>query len=379
MRVLFLDHAEALGGSELSLLGLLRTLDRSRFEPVLACPPGILADRAHALDVSIAELRLEKLRCGNPLAAVRRLRSGRHELRKLLADNEFDAVHANTLRSAVYVSTVAPRLGVPFLWHVRDVRVPAWTRWLLLRRCQRAIATSEFLADWLGRGPAVRIVPNGVDTESVPDATTCRAVRRELSIPDDAPVIGCLGRVRPWKGQERFIELAALLAPELPEAHFLVVGGTLFPDPGRDYVAELKEQAAALGVADRVTFTGHRDDPLAALGAMDVVVNCSLDEPFGRVLIEAMACGRPVAAFHSGAVPELVKDDQTGFLAPPSCVEALADAVRRLLDDRELAQTMGDAGRERVTERFALQASTRRMEAVYGELLSGVDNPPHPA
>ena len=375
VRILYVDHTTALGGAEHSLLGLLRTLDRGRFEPVLACPPGPLADRAHQVDVAIAQLELEKLRTWNPLAAMGRLWRGRRLLHELLAGRRVDAVHANTLRAAAYVSRVARVRGVPFVWHVRDYQMPRWARARLLRRCDRAIATSNFLAASLGDSPKVRIVRNGVDVADVPDEAAARAFRDELGLPHDAPVVGCLGRIRPWKGQAQFLEVVAELAPRVPQARFLIVGDTLFPDRGRDYVGDLKRLAESLGVAGRVAFAGHRDDPLVALCAMDVVVNCSLDEPFGRVLIEAMACRRPVVAFASGAVPELVADGDTGVLVPVGNTATMAEAVFELIDDPTLAESYGEAGHERVATHFTLDASTRGVEAVYAELAAEGEAP----
>jgi len=120
-----------------------------------------------------------------------------------------------------------------------------------------------------------------------------------------------------------------------------------------------------------VVFTGHRDDPLAALGAMDVVVNCSENEPFGRVLIEAMACRRPVVAFRSGAVPEIVDDGNTGLLVGFGDVAAMAQAVLDLVRNPERAEAYGEAGRQRVAAHFTLTASTARVQSLYDELFAG--------
>jgi glycosyltransferase involved in cell wall biosynthesis len=257
---------------------------------------------------------------------------------------------------------------VPFLWHVRDYDVPAIVRAALMRSCHAAIATSQFLADHLGSSSKIRLIPNGVDLGAAPPEAAAAALRAELGIPAEAPVVGCLGRIRPWKGQRHFVQVAARLAPGLPDAVFLVVGGTLFPDPGRDYLAELKQQAQELGVADRVVFTGHRADPLVALSAMHVVVNCSENEPFGRVLIEAMACRRPVVAFRSGAVPEIIDDGNTGLLVAFGDVEAMAQAVLDLVRNPERAEAYGEAGRQRVAAYFSLASSTSRVQALYDEL-----------
>ncbi|MFW6161572.1 MAG: glycosyltransferase family 4 protein [Planctomycetota bacterium] len=368
MDVLYLDHAVELGGAEISLLDLLRTVDRGRLTPTLACPAGRLAERARALDVRVVDLALEKLKSRNPFASLARLRRGGQRLRALLGGRRFQVVHANTLRAAVYASQATRASGLPFVWHLRDYDVPAVVRAGLMRSCDLAIATSQFLARRHGRSSKIRIVPNGVDLAAVPTESQTAAFRQEFGIPGEAPVVGCLGRVRPWKGQREFVRVAARLAGDLPRAVFLIVGATLFPDPGRDYVAEVEGDAQRLGVADRVLFTGHREDPMTALGAMDVVVNCSENEPFGRVLIEAMACRRPVVAFRSGAVPEIVDDGNTGLLVGLGDTEAMAQVVLDLVRNPTRAEAYGEAGRQRVAAHFALASSTARIQALYDGL-----------
>jgi len=367
-RILYLDHATALGGAERSLLDLLRKLDRAAWDPILACPPGALAEAARALGIEVADLELGKLKDKNPFRSLRRLRSGVEALARVADQTDCQIVHANTLRTAAYAA--AARGGRwRLLWHVRDYQMPRWARFGLMRRCDLAVAPSRFVAESLPARSKVRVVPNGLDLPPLPGEDARLAFRAEFGIAAEAPVVGCLGRVRPWKGQRHFIELAATLAPRLPEAVFLVVGGTLFPDPGRDYLAELKDYAAQLDVADRVVFTGHREDALVALAAMDVVVNCSRDEPFGRVLLEAMACRRPVVAFRSGAVEEIVEDGSTGLLVPLGDVAGMAEAVYDLVRNRERAEAYGEAGRQRVATNFTLDATVRAIEEIYRQLL----------
>jgi len=364
MNILFLDHATVLGGAERSLLDLLRKLDRDAYQPTLATPEGQLAEKARALGVRVAKLELEKLKGVNPFASLRRLRRGADALATLVKDLGSRVIHANTLRCAAYAAAGQAR----FLWHVRDYQMPRWVRFGLMKRCDLAVAPSRFVAESLPFPSKVRVVPNGIDLPDLPSEEARLGFRAEFRIPFQAPVVGCLGRIRPWKGQRHFVELAAALAPRLPECVFLVVGGTLFPDPGRDYLAELKDYATELGVAERVVFAGHRDDALAALAAMDVVVNCSRDEPFGRVLIEAMACRRPVVAFRSGAVGEIVEDGNTGLLVPFGDVAGMAEAVFDLLRNRERAEAYGEAGRHRVATEFTLEAAVRAIEDIYREL-----------
>jgi len=315
------------------------------------------------------ESHLPKARAGrNPFAIARRLAAGRAGVRSLTSSRRWDLVHANTLRTALYASLVPLPARPPLVWHVRDAAIPVLARRWLLHRCDAAIAPSEYIAGLLGPSGKVRIVPNGLDVRSVPEKGAGLAFRREFGIGPDTPVVGCLGRLLRWKGQHFFLDVAARLAPRVPEAVFLVVGSDLYSDPRDDYARELRRLAQGLGIEGRVLFTGQREDPMAAASAMDVVVNCSKDEPFGRVLIEAMACGRPVVAFRSGAVPEIVHEGVSGLLVRFGDTAGMAEAVLGLLRDRERGAAYGEAGRTRVAARFSLQAATRGVEAVYAEL-----------
>ncbi|PIU68061.1 MAG: glycosyltransferase family 1 protein, partial [Armatimonadetes bacterium CG07_land_8_20_14_0_80_40_9] len=144
---------------------------------------------------------------------------------------------------------------------------------------------------------------------------------------------------------------------------FLIVGD----GPLRE---ELKEQSKDLGIEDEVTFTGSRQDIPEIMAALDIFVLTSIKEHFGRVVIEAMACGKPVIATNSGAVPEIVEDKVTGILVPPEDSEKLAEAIIELLEDKEKAKEMGIAGRKRVEELFSIEKHTRQIEEVYLSLLS---------
>jgi len=371
IRVLYLDHATELAGAEVSLLGLLSRLRRERVQPTLACPPGQLARRVAELGVEVDEFQPGKLRDGvRTLRSLGRLRAGRAALRRIIGSQPFDIVHANTLRTAAYAAATVRGRRPLLVWHVRDWHVPAWARRWLLGRCDAAIAPSRFIAESLGNSAKVRLVRNGIDPAVTPGPEAGAAFRRELGIPLDAPLAGCLGRLLEWKGQHHFVEAAAQVAARLPTARFLIVGSALYGDERRDYPALLKRKAAELDIAERLLFTGHRDDPLAALTAMDVVVNCSANEPFGRVVIEAMACRRPVVAFSSGAIPEIVEDGVSGRLVPLGDVRAMAQAICELLVAPEQARALGEAGRRRVESEFGLAASARATEAVYEELIS---------
>jgi glycosyltransferase involved in cell wall biosynthesis len=148
----------------------------------------------------------------------------------------------------------------------------------------------------------------------------------------------------------------------------LLIGKDL--ERGGAFQAELEREAERLGVRERVLFTGHRDDARALLAEADVVALPSWTEGLPLAVLEAMTQARPVVATLVGGTAEVVVDGETGLLVPPRDPEALAQAIERLLADPTLRRRLGEAGRRRVEERFSLDAMTRRVLAIYDEVVS---------
>ena len=226
------------------------------------------------------------------------------------------------------------------------------------------IVNSQATANHLPYRGKVAVVYNGIEVERFDPAQDGAPFRGQHGIPREAPVAGIVGRLRPWKGQDRFLRMAAEVVRAVPEAHFLVVGGEIFGVED-EYAAELRTLAADLGLAGRVTFTEQVDDVRPALAAMDVFVHAGDPEPFGLVNIEAMAMARPVVAFSHGALPEIVRAGETGILVAPGDEAVLAERVIILLRDREMRRVMGQAGRARVAKEITAQP----IAAQVGEIL----------
>ena len=193
-------------------------------------------------------------------------------------------------------------------------------------------------------------------------------VRRRYNIADSAPVVGMLGRLRPWKGQERFLRTANKVSQAIPQARFLVIGGTPLGDAGT-YPEELKALVDDLVLTDRAILTGQIDDVPAALAALDLFVHPGDPEPFGLVNIEAMAMELPVVAFNHGALPEIVADGKSGVLVTPGDLEALSETITGLLQDPDRMKSMGHAGRKIVEDRFTIEDTAHGVETVLDEVL----------
>lgn len=372
--ILFVDHAEGLGGAEISLLGLLEALDRSRFRPILAARPGPLAERAAAMGVDVRMLPLDRLK-RSPSALLRLVR-GSLVLAALARREDALLLHANVLRAAVYAQPAAALAGLPLVWHVRDILDPGpISRWLCARSAA-VIAISQPVAAALSCKKKITVIHNPI---SAPPDLVPRS-RPELGLPEGGPLVASVGRLRPWKGHHRFIEAAARVAEVHSEARFAVIGGRVLgeDDEDRDYGARLVAQAAALGLADRIVFTGHREDLDAIWPQVDLLVHAGQAEPFGRVVAEAQRAGVAVVGFADGGLPEIVASgatldgqaEETGLLVPAGDVQSLAAAMIALLTAPERRARMGKKGRRLAAERFDPARHARAVEAVYDRLLA---------
>jgi len=172
-----------------------------------------------------------------------------------------------------------------------------------------------------------------------------------------------IGRLRPWKRQDRFLRVLKYVLDEHPHTLGMIVGGTPF-NTNDKYVAQLQHIVRDTSLQDRVIFTGQLDDIRPALAAMDIFVHPGDPEPFGLVNIEAMAMAKPVVAFAHGALPEIVIHGETGILTPPVDERAMAQSIGTLLRDPSQRAAMGAAGRRRVEQVFSIAHTARAVDKV---------------
>ncbi len=193
-------------------------------------------------------------------------------------------------------------------------------------------------------------------------------LRARFGLPAAGPLVGIVGRLQRWKGMHTAIAALPAVRAAHPGAHLVVVGGAHDTEPG--YGDALRAQARALGVADAVTFAGFQADVPRWMQAMDVVVHASDREPFGLVVVEAMALGKPVVAGDRGGPPEIITDGVDGLLAPFEDAPALARAIGRYLDDPAFAARCGAAAHARA-QAWSARAYAERLTDVVRELALG--------
>jgi glycosyltransferase involved in cell wall biosynthesis len=392
-RVLYIDHTAEIGGGEIALLNLIRTIDLNKVTPiVLLFSDGPLVERMR----QHAETHVLKL--GSSVAAIRKDSLGWHSLLKFGSGwttmrqvlkvvgfarrADVDVIHTNSLKADVIGGLAGRILGVRVVWHVRDRIEPDYLPRSVVKvfRFLCRVVPDYVIANSTGTLATLHLmgkrggmaIASGVDlapfTDVVHDGCDVQPVDSRSNGNKGEIRIGLIGRISPWKGQHIFIEAASLLRASGKRVKFQIIGAPLFSE--REYEAELHALCDRLALNDVVEFTGFVDNVSERIAHLDIVVHASTTgEPFGQVIIEGMAGTKPVVATNGGGVPEIVEDGVTGLLVPMGDAVAMAKAIEFLLENPEAARQMGLRGRERALANFTIQMTARKVEAVYEQIL----------
>jgi glycosyltransferase involved in cell wall biosynthesis len=290
--------------------------------------------------------------------------------------NEIDLVHTHHDLTKSKPEIIAARIaGVPCVAHRHGY--PAYTSFdrLFVKYVEAFIYISSDVAKHhFGQGePESKgiVIHNGIDANEFTQCDTAQ-VKAELNCKPGDRLVGMIGRIDWWKGQEYFIEAVAEVAKQFPEVKGLIIGGLKNKNIAdrMQYYTKLQSLVKALNIEDKIIFTGFRNDVPRLIASLDVVVHASATpEPFGLVVIEGMAAGKPVVATAAGGVLDIIEDGVSGLLVPCKDSKAMARAMVQLLSDRDKAAQMGQAARLRVLEKFTVQQQVRAVERLYSSIL----------
>lgn len=371
-KVLFLDQSDSLGGAELCLLDVVQPYrDRS-----LVC---LFADGP--FKVALQERGVSVQVLATPPIAVRKesgLVQGLQSLGQLLPiavtvarlSRDYDVIYANTQKALVVGALASLLSRRPLVYHLHDIlsaehfsRTNRRLAVTLANRCaSRVIATSHASRDAFieagGRAELVAVVYNGFEPAVYQSQGEALNQFRQILGLDGKFAIGHFSRLSPWKGQHILIEALSHCPDDVVA---VLVGDALFGE--QEYVQALKTQVATLGLQDRVQFLGFRSDVVPIMQACDVLAHTSTaPEPFGRVIAEAMLCGRPIIASAAGGAMELVEPGVTGWLIPPGDAQALAAAIAHSRADPAHTQAIAQAAQTSAIDRFALSHVQQQIE-----------------
>lgn len=365
-----------IGGSHISVSGLLRKLDRSRFRPLVLLQHDdgpiaeVLAEAGIAFERAPATPELEH---GQPVSirGALRLMTEAPRLARMLRSRGVGIVHCNDGRTLATWALPAKLAGAKLLCHHRGSPRAAGLRFIAPLLADRVIAVSHFAAPspgWFSAASRARVIHSPFDTGMEVDRTAARAALAAL-LPDVRPetrFVAYSGTLIDRKRPLLFVDAIAALRRAWPGQD---VRGVLLGESLDGMGDRVEARAVELGIGGAIHGLGYRSPGPFWLGACDLLMVPAIDEPFGRTLIEAMLIGTPVVATASGGNIEAIRDGHTGLLVPPEDAEALARACRALLSDERRYHEIADTARSQARSRFGETVHARAVMALYSEML----------
>ncbi len=364
------------GGMQTHINGLLSELDRSKYEPFVISPktPKLFSFLEEA---GVAYYEIDMADSISPKADFVTARLVAKQLRKFRP--QILHIHGNKAAMVGWLAT--------HLWPVRRVittvhnfpsnldpsskryAITKQTNRIVFNGAKRLIAVSTELKRYLEKDIGINtrkitVIPNGIDIgkwKAYKDTGRLDA-GESLGLPDDAILMGAVGRLVPFKGHKVLLKSMQQVVANHPNVYLLIMGD----GPLRE---KLGEQAEALGISRNVRFLGFVNEPGRYMAELDLFVLPSINEPFGIVLLEAMATGLPIVSTRAGGVLDIVEDGVTGLLAEPGDEKSLAGAIEKVLDDKKLRKSLAQNGQKLVRDNFTIKAMADKTFGVYESLL----------
>ncbi|MGI9506698.1 MAG: glycosyltransferase family 4 protein [Geminicoccaceae bacterium] len=363
---------DSVGGSHMSALHLIRSLDREKFQPLVIL---------HRDDGPVAELfEREKIpyemapvsRCleGGPGDVIFLLRDLRR-MQTFLRQRNVRLLHTNDGRMHVTWQLAGRLIGVKCLWHHRGnpdafglCNMAPWT-------ADHVVAVSRFSSPkgrhWSEKNCSVVHSPFDIEKTSADRAASRKMLIDELGCPEDTVLIGYFGSLVDRKRPVMFADITAALARR---AKPRPVHGVLFGEGSPEIVEATRRRASELGADDIVRLMGFRYPPSPWMAACDILMVPAIKEPLGRTLVEAMLLRTVVIAADSGGSPEAIDDGETGFLVPPDQPEAFAERACQLIDDPALLKRITDQAHSAAVGRFGLDVHVKSISRIYDQLIA---------
>ena len=348
---------ECAGGVDRYLRMLTSRMDRERIEQILVCSDDFR--REEYVDFVDEFVQVHEMQ--NALSPSKD-RSAVKRVRALIRQWKPDVVYCHSSKGGGIGRLAALGLGVKVMYNphgwafsMRGSKVKSWIYLMIERTLAHATDQFVMISNYekmlavqrhVGRADRMKVIFNGVDTENIRKTAALSMVsRRDVGIPEDAYVIGMVGRISPQKAPDVFVRMAAEVVKKIPKAWFVIVGDG---EQREDIVNLAKE----LGIADRLTITGWTENPIDYMKLFDQAVLLSRWEGFGLVLAEYMTLEKPIVATAVDAIPDLITDYENGLLVEPDSPEKAAAAICEIYENKELKYKLINNGKMRVNAFF---------------------------
>nr|CAI33769.1 putative glycosyl transferase [Streptococcus pneumoniae] len=377
-RILYLHAGAEMYGADKVLLELIKGLNPQEFEAHIILPnDGVLVEalRQVGAQVSVLDYPILRRKYFNPKGILEYLKFYRRYSQKIaqyVRENGIDLVHNNTtaVLEGIYLKR---KVKLPLIWHVHEIIVKPkaisdFINFLMGRYADKIVTVSQAVASHVKQSPfikegQVQVIYNGVDN-AIYHPMQSSAVREKFGIPEDALVIGMVGRVNAWKGQGDFLEAVTPILEHNPNSVAFLAGSAFAGEEWR--VEELESKISKSSVASQIKRIEYYEHTAELYNMFDIFVLPSTNpDPLPTVVLEAMACGKPVVGYRHGGVSEMVVEGTNGLLAIPGQSQELSDAILELVSDPEKRLQFGQASVRRQGESFSLESYIRSFSELY--------------
>lgn len=370
IKILFLHAGAEMYGADKVMLDLIRSLDKKQFSAHVILPcDGVLAEalKRENISVEIIPYPIMRRKYFNPMGVIRYgtdlLRYSK-QITRIAAKRKVDIVHSNTA-ATLEGCFVSKKLNIPQLWSIHEIIVKPMLMFKLTSRwiskyadvvvTVSGAAKQHLMSSGYFEDNDIHVIYNGVDTNRFNPGKDETFLRKECNIPDNAQVIGMIGRVNSWKGQGDLLKASNVIMSKNPYVYTIFAGAAFEGEEWREN--ELQDAIGDSPYKDRIINLGYRSDSERIYKLLDVFVLPSTNpDPLPTVVLEAMATGKPIVGYRHGGICEMVSDGENGLLAEVRNPEDLARKISVLLDDDELRLKMGQASRKRLLEKFSIEA-----------------------
>lgn len=373
-KILFYNHTSEVSGAEFSMLLLM--LGFKNYEIALIAPEGELLQRARAKGIRVIPIRANSTKMTRNLFGLLRglfkMWLVSRDLKKIISIEQPNILHANSIRAGIIASFTRRPKQTKLIWHIHDNlsmdMVGRGIRFLAQSSVNKIVGVSKANANNFAISSALKamttFIYNAVETTS----TSTKSIRPELGVNSTSFVVGVVGQITPWKRQEDAIDAFQVFVREHPNSELWIVGAPKFNAENLSYEEKLKNQVKKYDLTDKVRFLGFREDIANVMFSIDVLVLPSENEPFGRVIIEAMLAGKPVIATNGGGVPEIIEHGKTGFIVPNGDINKITNYLNVFICNKTLLNEMGYIGQNRVINLFSAQNMWQSWSQLYNNL-----------
>lgn len=380
-RILYLHAGAEMYGADKVLLELIKGLDSKEFEAHVILPnDGVLVEalRQVGAQVSVLDYPILRRKYFNPKGIADYIRSYNFYAKQIALyarEHSIDMVHNNTaaVLEGIYLKR---KLKLPLIWHVHEIIVKPkaisdFINMLMGRYADKIVTVSQAVANHIKQSPFIKdsqveVIYNGVDN-AVYYPMDASSIREKFDIAQDALVIGMIGRVNAIKGQNDFIEAVEPLLEKNEQAVAFLAGGVF---PGEEWrLEELDKRIASSSVVSQIHRIDYYDKTSEIYNMFDIFVLPSIKpDSLPTVVLEAMACSKPVVGYNNGGIAEMVVDDKSGCLVKPNRPQELSNAISLLLDSSEKREKFGRVGYQRQKELFSLESYIKNFSEFYDNL-----------